>query len=425
LVVRTGARTVIGAEADVQPRVDVALHDDWELNGDGSGSMERLMLDPARRLLDICDRFGARYSLFAEIGQQLTMRDSASAKHRALASAWERTVIDAVRRGHDVQLHLHPQWLGATHDGTRWRLNHARWNTGRLAYDELLSALAWGRDYLHDLVRPHVPSYRVCAFRAGGWMCQPSTNLSRALQQLDIRADVTVVKGRYKSYGELGAVDFRHAPSGCIPWRADEHDFAREAPGGNGILVIPTYAELIHLPVPLHLFLSSPLSLMHYLRVVRSWRQRRTNAAYSPPAVSAPDGISYPKRWIGQVFRPRSIYASFNYMHHRTVRKMVERVHRIAKQRKLAYAPMIMLAHSKSFYSYSNFEKLLTRLSRTEYVRFATTQDIVSRSEALFGRAEVEPCPFHHGEAGDRSPAGSSSKTAPSEDLDQDTYARI
>jgi hypothetical protein len=35
------------------------LHDDWEIYGDGTGNPEVLMFQPAKRILDICDKYGA------------------------------------------------------------------------------------------------------------------------------------------------------------------------------------------------------------------------------------------------------------------------------------------------------------------------------------------------------------------------------
>jgi len=104
------------------------FHADWEIYGDGTGDPERLMFDPARRILDICDEYGAKYTFYAEIGQQLNMLN-ASGKWARHADTWEKVLKDAVARGHDVQLHFHPQWIGAELEDGQWRLDFSRWNT--------------------------------------------------------------------------------------------------------------------------------------------------------------------------------------------------------------------------------------------------------------------------------------------------------
>ena len=90
--------------------VNLMLHDDWEINGDGTGDIEKCMFEPARRLVDICDNYGAKYTFCAEIGQQFAMLNSSIKEHQKHAGKWENILIDAVKRGHDVQLHYHPQW---------------------------------------------------------------------------------------------------------------------------------------------------------------------------------------------------------------------------------------------------------------------------------------------------------------------------
>ena len=53
--------------------IHLMLHDDWEIYGDGTGDPEVLMFDPARRIVDICDKHVAKYTFYAEIDQQLNM----------------------------------------------------------------------------------------------------------------------------------------------------------------------------------------------------------------------------------------------------------------------------------------------------------------------------------------------------------------
>ncbi len=64
------------------------LHDDWEIYGDGTCDPQSLMFDPAKRILDICDRYGAKYTFYAEIGQQLNMLNAPSSKWSKYADTW-------------------------------------------------------------------------------------------------------------------------------------------------------------------------------------------------------------------------------------------------------------------------------------------------------------------------------------------------
>ena len=56
------------------PTIYVALTDDWELRGDGSGDMDAIQLQPMRRLASLYEKNGVRGSFFVEVMQQRTFR---------------------------------------------------------------------------------------------------------------------------------------------------------------------------------------------------------------------------------------------------------------------------------------------------------------------------------------------------------------
>jgi hypothetical protein len=90
--------------------VQLVLTDDWELRGNGSGNMRRIQFDSMRALLDIYERHGLKASFNAEVMQQLYHLKFGADNPTllGLAREWEACVGEAVARGHDVQLHVHP-----------------------------------------------------------------------------------------------------------------------------------------------------------------------------------------------------------------------------------------------------------------------------------------------------------------------------
>jgi hypothetical protein len=108
-------------EAGLATPVKLVLSDDWELRGDGSGNMRAIQFSTIRRLCDIYEAHGLRGSFNVEVFQQLVhlgLRDS-NPELAALSQEWEEVVRETYQRGHDVQLHLHPQWSAATYSGGR------------------------------------------------------------------------------------------------------------------------------------------------------------------------------------------------------------------------------------------------------------------------------------------------------------------
>ena len=105
-------------------RIQLLLSDDWELRGDGSGNMRAIQFATARRLCDVYEQHGLRGTFNVEVYQQLVhlrLRDE-HPELGELSDEWERVVLEMLERGHDVQLHLHPQWSDASYDAGRWHL---------------------------------------------------------------------------------------------------------------------------------------------------------------------------------------------------------------------------------------------------------------------------------------------------------------
>lgn len=337
------------------------LHDDWEINGDGTGNPEVLMFDPVKRLLDICDTYGAKYTLYAEIGQQIHMLNAPeSSKWRRYAIAWEQVTREAVRRGHDVQLHFHPQWIGAKLKNDLWELDYSKWHTGKIEYELLDEWIGRGTSYLRHLLKSVDSDYDVVSYRAGGWMCQPSSNLYNALKKHGILCDVSVVKGRYNEFSDGGKIDFRHAHSDYEPWEVNPDDFAKKQ-NGSGLWELPVYSNVTGLPHPVYL-LSKSFRPFYYYNIFKKRRIHKGGGDYSPKVIKTGNNKDY--------------YGSFGYMHYKHLLSLVKDV---KKNRLSSNLPshLIFITHSKSILNFNNFEKLLDNLSSDETIRFITSRNYV------------------------------------------------
>ena len=203
---------------------------DWEAD----------VLSPAERLMRLFEGEGAPLTFMAEMGEYFWLRENAP----SLALRMERQWADALRRGHDVQLHLHPNWLpelGAAQVGGRWK-----WDMSLARCEEYpgdLSALvARCKAALEEPLRRDNPGYAVTAFRAGTYQVQPFRRLYEALTGNGIRVDTSVFAGgcsRDRGY------DFRLARSRHQPYFANRFDPQLLAPPGErGLVEIPVFTFL-------------------------------------------------------------------------------------------------------------------------------------------------------------------------------------
>ncbi|MDG5766329.1 hypothetical protein QA596_02540 [Balneolales bacterium ANBcel1] len=345
--------------------MNLLLHDDWEIYGDGTGDPHKLMFEPAKRILDICDRYEAKYTFYAEIGQQLCMRNAPQTKWQKIANLWEEILVDAVNRGHDVQLHFHPQWIGAEQKKGEWHLDYSKWHTGHVEDLLLDQWIGKGKKYLESLLCQSNTSYKVVSYRAGGWLCQPSNALYYALRNNGIICDVSVMKGRYAIYEDNSYVDFRNAVSRYEPWEVDPGNFAREK-SGSGVWELPVYTTTSTLPQSLYL-LKTAFQPLHYYRIYQKRKQQ--------------PGIG--RKGMNPVIsgRKKEYYGSFGYMHYRHLLKYIYQVQSIYHSVGFMKEPYItLLTHSKSFLDFNNFEHFLRHIAVDSEVRFSTTLEYVTHN---------------------------------------------
>ncbi len=140
---------------------------------------------------------------------------------------------EAVARGHDVQLHLHPNWLpelGATQVAGRWTWD---WSRGRISDypGDVASLLARCRDRLETVIRPVEPSFRVSCFRAGAYEAQPFERLHAGLLAAEIKCDTSVYAGGRRADRSY---DYSLAHSDHRPYFASRTDPQLAAPPGGG-----------------------------------------------------------------------------------------------------------------------------------------------------------------------------------------------
>lgn len=358
------------------------LHDDWEIFGDGSGSVLKSMIEPASEILKVCNKHRVPYTFFAEVGQQLTMLKSEHMPHKRDATLWEGFLKEAINDGHDVQLHFHPQWIDAKWTKHGWNLNFEKWSIGNLPFEEMKHWLQLGKRYLEDLLTPINPDYSTIAFRAGSWMAQPSKNLIRALNEIEIKADCTVIKGKKINLGAMGDIDYTNAPSSLLPWHTTEWDIATQASSSseNGILCIPTYAEITYLhPAIFELFYNYQSFFFGLRRNFHFYKKQRSYRSNFEKYAQKVQGIKtiYHFSFLNKIVHPYTYYLDFGKYHYKTILKTLLSLIKACEKNNFGNVPVILFTHSKSFYGIKNFGNLLAALTEISQVTFSKTQDVI------------------------------------------------
>ncbi|HOX56478.1 MAG TPA: hypothetical protein P5205_06665 [Candidatus Paceibacterota bacterium] len=215
---------------------------DYEIHGNGEGDPAALMVEPSARLMDQFERYGAKLTIMADVAEILKFREykQNTGRDAYYYGAIANQLRNAVRRGHDVQLHLHASYCNARNAEGRWVQDWSEYNFAGLPFERMNELIRTGKRYLEDLLRPVSAAYKCHAFRAANWAVSPSRNVVRALLQNDIQIETSVFK--YGRREGIVSFDYANAHSDLVPWPVDENDVCRKDEAGQ-LVEFPIYCE--------------------------------------------------------------------------------------------------------------------------------------------------------------------------------------
>ena len=196
--------------------------------GRRTGSAERCLLEPTDALVRVAARHAAPMTFFVDVGYVLALRREmrGRAQVRLAHDAVCRQLNELARKGHQLQLHVHPHWEDAQWKDGEWKLSLARYALHSFAPEQAGEIVKRYLDALRDLGGPSAGR----AYRAGGWVIQPFERLRPALAAAGVKIDSTVYPGGHRS-SAVQPYDFRAAPARSR-WRF-EHDPLVEDPEGS------------------------------------------------------------------------------------------------------------------------------------------------------------------------------------------------
>ena len=221
----------------MKKRFIVLIEDDFEVKGNGLGDVADLQYLPGLALMNIAKKHDVKLTFMVDVAHQLTMTKY---KHqrgvKIQKELWDQTVKLMKERGFDVQLHLHPQWLNAEYKDGFFFLSDD-WNLGCYSAEQQELLISASTRYLKDLLQPDFPDYDICAFKAGAWGLQPSSNtLLTALKTHGIK----IIMGVRDGLTIPGiSVNYQNLEEKYLPYYPDLDDVTRKSTSETGILMLP------------------------------------------------------------------------------------------------------------------------------------------------------------------------------------------
>lgn len=323
---------------------------DYEIFGDGSGDVYREQIIPTNHLMNICEQYGAKLTVYFEYGQYLAYEKYSKFDPRlkVMNRAIEEQLKDLVRKGHDVQFHLHPTWLEATFSQEKgFALKKEMYDITSLQYERMVDVLSQGKSFLESLLKPVNPGYKCFAFRAGAWSAQDSRKLISALLEAGYKVDSTVAKGAHLK-SDYGTFDFR-VTSNKPYWFVD-NNICLESESNTTILELPILTQ------------STKLAPLYYLSKKRKFVNSIVTRFYSTKVTDQGANIlTKLKKMLSRDF----VLADFNFMPSKTLFAIVKDQIKKTDSHNWNF-PITLIGHSKTSYQNDDLH-LLFRMLEAEY----------------------------------------------------------
>ena len=210
---------------------------DYEIYGNGEGSLKELVYEPAERLKVIFEKWNARFVAFIEVAEfEMIEANNADLDINIV----KNQIRDFYLKGFELGLHLHPQWYNARYENGKWLLDSGEYNLCILARERIVKIIDRSIEYLRKLLG--VADFTPVSFRAGNWLFQPTRTLAETLIDRGIKFDSSVFKGGLQHQHRL---DYRRALKNGYYW-AFADDVNVPDPEGN-LIEFPTYTKMVPL----------------------------------------------------------------------------------------------------------------------------------------------------------------------------------
>jgi len=183
---------------------------DYEIYGNGEGSLQELVYEPTERLKTVFEKSNARFVVFAEAAELEIIEANNSDQAINLV---KKQIRELYGKGYELGLHLHPQWYNARYENNKWQLDYTEYNLCTLPRNRIEKIVERSVGYLRRVLG--VQDFSPFSFRAGNWLFQPTQPTAEVLAQHNIRVDSSVFPGGMQHQYRL---DYRRAIKNGYYW---------------------------------------------------------------------------------------------------------------------------------------------------------------------------------------------------------------
>jgi hypothetical protein len=305
---------------------------DYEIYGNGKGSLSELVFEPAEKLKALFNRFGAKFVTFTEVAELEVIESYGT--DPAIPHV-KRQIRELFGEGFEIGLHLHPQWYNAQNRDGKWQLDNSEYNLCALKGERIAQIIDRSITYLRNVLG--VADYTPFSFRAGNWLFQPAETAAKVLAERGIRVDSSVFKGGLQHQYKL---DYRPAERNGYFWKFK-----------NDVNVADPCGTLLEFPI--------------HTQMVPFWKMgtgKRLGMQQRGPGKSKQSGTSLDRLRDFLRFR-YPLKFDFCRMTTAEFTGMLDKIIREDLKDPSAYRPLVAIGHTKDLFDFETVEAFLALLS--------------------------------------------------------------
>lgn len=317
---------------------------DYEIHGNGDGNPMELMVEPTYRLMNLLEKYHQRLTIMADVAEILCFKRYLAEIGRDdyHVAEIEEQLREAIKRGHDVQLHVHSSYFKAQYKNGAFDQCIEEYNMATLPIERIDEMVTECVTYLEDLLRPIKNDYKVWLFRAANWSMMPTENLYRVLVKHGITHDTSVYKGGCQ--GGNVCYDYRAAYDNLFAYPASMLNINERDEKGQ-LIELPIYTEMRpfwDFITPMRVF-RMIRAKFHKHKVSEELREKseKLNVAQNDNR----------KLSLKSFFRLSPLKMDFNQVNARGLKRMMKNVIRRSSEKD--HVDVILIGHSKTFIPYN------------------------------------------------------------------------
>lgn len=359
--------------------MNLVLTLDYEMLGSGEGNIIEQTIYPTEKILDLCRKYKIKITIFFEVVEYWKIKEMYESGENMgyksnPADLIEQQIIKAHIEKHDIQLHLHPQWLGSKYVNGTWRLNHKYWRLpmvpsepGHNCEMNLRELLLRGKNTIENLIKPIDSSYECKILRAGGLNIYPSDRILPIMRDIDLKADSSIFAGGFAS-SNYSYYDYRSI-SNLIPyWIINSNnilDLTSNEKSNKKLYEFPIFA----LPI----VRLKKYSIYRLKSKLRNYLKAKTTLNQLKVKTKKYNKLRY-------FFEKESVMWDYCLLSYSQMKLFLKEALIIEKKSKYKFHPFILIGHSKELNNLKVLEKFIifTRNNKNN-IKFRTLSQVLMK----------------------------------------------